>query len=186
MLFLLSRMKKRGAIPGKNMLFALIIFVFIYGTITPWLGGLSLMDVSSLLGREENLTGRTEVWEQLIPVAMSRPLLGHGFGGFWTTYARVDFKISGSHNGYLDLILEMGFVGFLICAIFLVDNARKVHKAMTHHFDWGVLWLCYLFILLVSNITESSLTSLTSRMLACILFLTASFTPRISNSLDVR
>jgi len=165
---------KRGSIPGSALLTAFIIFIIVYGTITPFIGKLSLFDVSSLAGREENLTGRADVWRQLIPVAMQQPALGYGFAGFWTTNAREEFDISGSHNGYLDLILELGFIGLLFYTFFIVSNIRKAQRVMTQDFDWGVFWICSLVMALVSNITESLFSTFETRMMAVILCLTFS------------
>jgi len=165
---------KRCSIPGSALLAAFIIFIIVYGTITPFIGKLSLFDVSSMAGREENLTGRADVWRQLIPVAMQQPILGYGFAGFWTTNAREQFDISGSHNGYLDLILELGFVGLLLYTFFIVSNSRKAQRVMTQDFDWGVFWICSLVMALVSNITESLFSTFGSRMMVVILCLTFS------------
>lgn len=165
---------KRGLIPGSTLLTAFIIFIIVYGTITPFVGKLSLFDVSSMAGREENLTGRSDVWRQLIPVAMQQPIFGYGFAGFWSTNAREQFDISGSHNGYLDFILELGFIGLLFYTFFIVSNIRKAQRVITQDFDWGVFWICSLVMALVSNITESLFSTLETRMMVVILCLTFS------------
>lgn len=171
----LSLKKKRGNIPGPKILMALILFIFIYGTVTPMFGKLTLIDISSTFGREETLTGRAGVWEQLVPVAMTRPILGFGFGGFWTTENRGVHDISDAHNGYLGVILELGFFGLLLYAIFLLFIIRKVHRVMTQNFNWGALWVCFLLMVLVHNITESLLNSFTSCLMAVIIFLSVSY-----------
>jgi len=166
--------KKWGGIPGSFVLTTLVVAIIIYGTITPFIGKLSIWDVSSLAGREENLTGRADVWRQLIPVAMQQPILGYGFAGFWTTNAREEFDISGSHNGYLDLILELGFIGLLFYTFFIVSNIKKAQRVLVNNFDWGVFWVCFLVMALVSNITESLFSSFESRMMVVIICLTFS------------
>ena len=177
--------KKWGTMPGQKVLVVLIAFIIIYGTVTPMLGKLSIIDLSSTLGREETLTGRTVVWRQLIPAAMSRPILGYGFGGYWTTSTREEFDISGAHNGYLDIILELGFVGLLLYAIFLLSSIRKAQRMMTQDFDCGALWICYLLMIVLHNITESSLNTFTFLLPAVILFLTVSSTTPNSNTPEV-
>ena len=76
----------------------------VYGTVTPFIGKLSLVDISSTFGRDETLTGRSEIWATLVPFAMKRPILGHGFGGFWTDARREIIAASHGHNGYLDAV----------------------------------------------------------------------------------
>jgi len=147
--------KKYGRIPSTSALAALILIVIIYGTLTPMIGKLSLINVSSVAGRDETLTGRAQVWEQVVPTAMKRPLFGHGHEGFWTTDSRKDFDISGAHNGFLDIILSLGFVGLGLYSVFFLSNIRKAQEWMVKNFDWGVFWICSLLMLLLSNITES-------------------------------
>jgi len=172
----LSWRKKSGAILGTNILLVFIVIIFIYGLVTPFVGKLSLIDPSSSVGREETLTGRTSVWNQLVPVAMSRPIIGSGFGGFWTTEARELYSISDSHNGYLAVLLEMGLFGLLLYAIFILSSFRKAQRMIIQDFDWGVLWICFLLMVVTHNIAESSLNTFMSRLTALILFLTVSST----------
>jgi len=177
-------LKKRGIILSPIILTALIAVIFIYGTITPMIGKLSLIDVSSVAGREKTLTGRTQVWEQLVPVAMKRPLIGYGHGGFWTTDARADFDITGSHNGFLDIILSLGFVGLVLYSIFFLSNIRKAQKVILRNFDWGVFWICSLVIFLLSNITESSVASFMSSDFVVILCITFTSVANSSSASD--
>ncbi len=65
-----SLVKKRGITLGPASVCTLIAAIIIYGTITPIIGKLSLVNVSSITGRHEDLTGRTLVWEQVVPFAM--------------------------------------------------------------------------------------------------------------------
>jgi exopolysaccharide production protein ExoQ len=77
----------------------IIASIIVYGIVTPFIGGLSIIDPSSTLGREETLTGRRAIWEVLVPLAMERPLFGHGIGGFWTSTIRA-LTSSHAHNAY--------------------------------------------------------------------------------------
>lgn len=176
---------KRGSVPGSTLLTALIIVIIVYGTITPFIGKLSI-DISSIAGREENLTGRSDVWRQLISVAMQKPIFGHGFAGFWTTNAREQFNISGSHNGSLDLILELGFIGLLLYTMFIVSNIRKAQRGLTQNFYWGAFWICNLVMALLSNITEALFSKFESRMMVVILCITFATTIIQSRESEVK
>ncbi len=174
--------KKRGGILVRKILVGLIAFIFIYGTVTPMLGGLSLMDISSAVGRDQTLTGRTMVWAQLVPIAMERPIIGNGFDSFWTTETREKYDISGSHNGYLEVILQLGFVGLLLFGIFLMFGIRKAERMMTPEFDWGALLICFMLMLVIHNIAEASLNTFTSQIMVIILLLMVASTKSISYS----
>ena len=179
-------MKKYKIYLGANALVAIIAAGIIFGTITVFVGGSTVGTFTSTLGRDATLTGRTEVWAALLPVAMQQPVLGHGFGGFWTSETREVYQISGAHSGYLDVLLELGFVGLLLISIFLLSFTHKAQRELVHNFDGGSFWICYLLMFVLFNITESSITSFTNNLSAIFLFLAVSSTastrhkPRVS------
>jgi O-antigen ligase len=74
-----------------------------------------LSSASEALGRDETFTGRTWIWEAVIPEFKHMPWLGHGFQSFWTTEWRaMVFGMPYAHNGYLDILLELGVVGLAL------------------------------------------------------------------------
>lgn len=163
-------LKKQNIIIGANALTILIAVIIVYGTITPFVGHLTFYDPSAALGREESLTGRSDIWAYLVPYAMLRPFLGHGFGGFWTDAIRAATS-SHAHNGYLDIILNTGFIGLFFLSIFLISNCRRAQRLMTQDFDWGVLWFSILLMAVVHNIAESSTISFTGMLPAVLLLM---------------
>jgi len=174
-------LKRRDKLIGAGFLSVIIVIIMAYGTITPFIGELSLLDVSSLLGRDETLTGRSEIWEVLVPYAMKKPIWGYGFGGFWTDAIR-DATSSHAHNGYLDIILNMGFFGLLLVAIFFISCCWKSKRVIRQDFYWGAFWICFLIMAVVHNIAESSVVAITSPMARINLFLLVSCTAATSNN----
>jgi exopolysaccharide production protein ExoQ len=166
--------KKRDIAPGSKVLIIMMAFIIGYGTATPFIGRLTIVDISSSLGRNETLTERTEIWDGLVPDALQQPIFGHGFGGFWNPTSREANRIGEAHSGYLDIILDQGFIGLLIISIFLLSSCREATRAMTLDFDFGALWICYLIMTVLHNITESSLNSLASHLPAVLIFLAVS------------
>ena len=73
----------------------------------------------ALLSRDASLTGRAPLWQEVIQVIAERPLLGHGYAGFWNEssvavqylWLRAGWRAPDSHNGYLDVAVQLGFVG---------------------------------------------------------------------------
>jgi len=169
-------MKERGIILGPSVLMVTTAFIIVYGSITPFVGKLSLMDVSSTFGRAESLTGRSDIWAALIPYAMQKPLLGYGYGGFWTNTMVEIFHVNHSHNGYMEIILNIGVLGLLLFGIFLISCNRKAQREMTRDYDWGCFFICFLLMSLVHNITECSIARFTGALSAFLLFITVSST----------
>jgi O-antigen ligase len=76
-----------------------------------------------LVSDPAGFTGRNQIWTALINAYADRPLSGLGYGSLWdlgpdgpiTAYAR-DWvaQVSQGHNGYLDLLVQIGALGTLL------------------------------------------------------------------------
>jgi exopolysaccharide production protein ExoQ len=72
-----------------------------------------------LIGKDPTLTGRTDIWGYVIPYINQRPLLGWGYGAFWSTGNPAAWEIANTihwyapeaHNGLLEILLSGGLVG---------------------------------------------------------------------------
>lgn len=178
-------MKKHRMLLGANTLTVIIALIIVYGIITPIAAGSTIGGITSTLGRDETLTGRTDVWKAVLPIGMQQPILGAGFGGFWTTTAKEDFNITEGHSGYLDVFLDLGLVGLLLFSMFLLSSCRKAQKYLDQDFYWASLWICYLFMAAIHNVAESSLNTFAYNLTAVLLFMAVSSTadtshPRVS------
>jgi O-antigen ligase len=89
-----------------------------------------------LLGREdqgsaESFSGRTMIWEDLQYYVQRRPLLGYGYGGFWTPAhisAISDEEKQGiptSHSTYIEYLLYLGPVGPIAYGLLLFVATRR-------------------------------------------------------------
>jgi exopolysaccharide production protein ExoQ len=109
-------------------------------------------------GRDETLTDRTAIWDVLLEVASNNAIVGVGYGGFWGLSADIYSKVlvGQGHNGYLDVYLELGVIGLILLAAFLLAFCGRVQREMSHSFDWGVFGICILFMALLYNQSESS------------------------------
>jgi exopolysaccharide production protein ExoQ len=121
------------AYPRKRLV--LILTLCIAGGIAT---AISAADVFSDLGHTvlmnrgtsdpTTLTGRTMIWQFALARVTDdwgRILTGFGYGGFWTPQTahalseRAQFALSEGHNGYLDLMLQLGLpgLGLYLCCI---------------------------------------------------------------------
>jgi O-antigen ligase len=83
------------------------------------------VELLGFFDRDPTLSARTLIWNYVIVSKIpAHPYLGYGKGTFWSS----DILTSGfesaanhipshAHNGFLDLILEVGLIGF---SIFLI------------------------------------------------------------------
>lgn len=116
--------------------------------------------VTSFLGKTDTLSGRTLIWEAVWPHVQARPFLGHGYTAFWeTSTTRMDvlfhlpFVVSGAHNGYLDLLLDLGLLGLALVATFYF----RLIKTAIRSTDWRAVTIPVATFVLVANLTESAL-----------------------------
>lgn len=114
----------------------------------------SLETVLVVLGKGITLSGRTDIWDAVMPHIWQRPYLGHGYWAFWLKEGQaryvwndIGFDAAHSHNGFLDLILELGFVGLGLFAIsFVILYARSiilVRKTKSVNAFWALLFLSF-------------------------------------------
>lgn len=90
--------------------------------------------LASLLGRDPTLSGRTEIWRQVWPFIMKRPIFGRGYSGFWRGIQGESFKVVAAmrfilfhaHNGFLEIWLELGSLGLLLIAGSYLRAWRKL------------------------------------------------------------
>jgi exopolysaccharide production protein ExoQ len=168
---------------------ATIAIIFIYGVTLPFVAAGGSVDtaLTSVLGRNETFTGRTAIWARLLPFFEQDPILGHGFGGFWTSAMRENaYGVNEAHNGYLALCLELGIIGLVLTAMFLVSFVRKAQKTLVHDTDWGILCLCFVLMVVVHNVSESSIHSLQRQLTATLILLSVAVAARVRQKSDHR
>ena len=117
-----------------------------------------LPSILSIVGRDESLTGRTDIWRLVLDIASLNPLLGVGYGSFWGLETEIfsTFGVKQAHNGYLGVYLEVGIVGIVFLFAFLMEFSGKVRREVNHMFDGGVLGICFLLMILLFNYSEDT------------------------------
>ncbi len=86
-------------------------------------------DLTMLILGDDSFTGRTRVWSFVSTHIAEAPVLGHGYRGFWgigaaspKLHSEIEFiRITGSsHNGFMDTLLDLGWIGLSIQVVFLL------------------------------------------------------------------
>jgi O-antigen ligase len=113
------------------------------------------------------LSGRMLIWDFVDYEIGHRPLLGWGYQSFWLvgsdapSFAEAPGFIKmmpSAHNGYLDVILSTGYVGFALFVVFIIATLHAIGRVADR--DPSRAWLVLsvaLFIILV-NTLESGWT----------------------------
>ncbi len=125
-----------------------------------------VVNVLGALGKDTTLTGRTDVWEFVIDRIKDRPILGYGFGTFWNglngesayVIRSVRWPVPDSHNGFLDLCIDLGLVGLALYAWIVFQTLVKAIALMRVTRRIEYLWVLVFFTYsLIANLSESSL-----------------------------
>jgi O-antigen ligase len=91
------------------LLVATVIVLAAYG-----LGSLVAETVASSVGKDLTFSGRTELWEALVPAIWEHPFFGHGFALFRQTEylqtytGHIPWGPRSTHNSYIELALNAG------------------------------------------------------------------------------
>jgi O-antigen ligase len=118
-----------------------------------------------LLGKDPTMTGRTEMWPELLEFDIN-PVLGAGFESFWTgnrpetLWERHSWKPNEAHNGYLETYLNLGLIGLSILIGLVVDTYRKSCRELLRNFEWGRFRLGFLGAVVIYNWTEAAFKTL--------------------------
>lgn len=114
---------------------------------------------------DPTLTSRTEIWAFSSDMINQRPLFGYGFGSFWSTgdtgpVARLApgfvARLNHSHNGYYDMIIQVGLVGFVLFLVFLFCLLNTAGAAVRRRFKLSWLFLTLVIYVMSSNLVETS------------------------------
>jgi O-antigen ligase len=142
---------------------ALVAMIVLAGALTMLFGGKA--DVVHALGRQTSLTGRTEIWAAVIP-AVPNALVGAGFESFWisSNVEKVWRSLSGwynarglneAHNGYIEVYLNLGWVGVCLVSLILISGYRRAVAAFRVEPAMGGLMLAYITVAALYSVTEA-------------------------------
>jgi O-antigen ligase len=118
------------------------------------------------LGKDATLTGRTPMWAAIVDMIARKPWLGYGYSAFWggaDSAAAPVFRVIGwvtphAHNGYLDILLQLGVLGLLVflagLAVASYHAVKELRATPTADGLWAPLFLTFMILY---NITETTL-----------------------------
>jgi len=98
-----------------------------------------------------NWSGRLNIYEAGLVIFQEYPVLGTGSGTFNRMVAQVLGGAAASHNTYLDVMVELGAIGFSIfLAILMVAGIYTFKMSYRERFTWQIMlftWIVAAFAL---------------------------------------
>lgn len=149
---------------------ALCFVVVLAGGLGMLFGGQSAF--SNALGRGDGMSGRTYIWAAAIGAA-GNPVIGTGFESFWNANAHKVNRslhlagfinmsnLNSAHNGYLEVYLDLGYLGVGLVVLILISAYRNTTRAFQQDPELGGLMLAYVTTATFYSITEAGFRVLT-------------------------
>jgi exopolysaccharide production protein ExoQ len=111
-----------------------------------------------------NLSGRTDIWDFVNFEIAKRPLLGWGYRSFWLVgpdsppfvdaagWVRV---MPSAHNGYLDTILDTGYIGLVLFVVFIFTTLHAIGRVADRDPTRARLLLSIALFIILVNFLEA-------------------------------
>jgi len=117
-----------------------------------------------LIGKDATLSQRTIIWQTvLLPIAR-RPILGYGYSAFWmglagesaSTILVTGWAENQAQSGYLDVLLQLGLLGFVPLVLMLGRGLTQAARALKPLSATPVqMAAVLLLVLVVENVGET-------------------------------
>lgn len=114
------------------------------------------------LGRNPTLTGRTDIWHAALTVRNNR-LVGAGYESFWLGTrlqemwkAIPGLQVNEAHNGYIEIVLTLGYIGAILLGILIATGYRNVIADYRRHPEIASLRMAFFFAAVTNALTEAA------------------------------
>ncbi len=150
----------------------ILVYALAVQNLIPGVGKL-LAPIMDLTGKDMTFSARSIIWEVIRQRSQAAPWLGTGYGAYWKpeptpgspSYIFVylmHFYPTSSHNGYLEIMNDLGRVGLICLFAFLLYFVRQALQLMPFDRGQAVLYLGLLFQQMIDNLSESEWFSRTA------------------------
>ena len=152
-----------------------VAFLLIYAVailrLVPGLDAL-LGPISAITGKDLTFSNRSTIWEIMVQNVQLHPLLGSGYGAYWIgpdmaspSYIFVEqmhFYPNSAHNGYLDVINELGAAGLCLLGAYLIHAVWQSLSLLPVERGQAALYLALFLQQAITNLSESRWLSVSS------------------------
>lgn len=162
--------------------FAVLVVVYALAVLNLIPGiGMLLDPIAELSGKDMTFSNRAVIWGIIKEHIELAPILGSGYGAYWTgplptspSYvflAKMYFYPSESHNGYIEIVNDLGAVGLLFLLGYLATWVKQSLRLMKIDRSQGVLFLALFFQQAITNLSESTWLAINSAFAIAIMTL---------------
>ena len=132
-----------------------------------------------VLGRNSTLTDRTLIWKAVLALH-TNPVIGTGFESYWlggrlaSVWSLSVHGIQEAHNGYIEVYLNLGWIGLLILGAALIVGYRDSLAAYRCNPQVGRLRLAFLTASVIYSLSEAGFRMMSPIWIATLLMIAVS------------
>ena len=156
----------RPYMPYLVGLFVAVLLVYSLAMLNVMPGmGVFLKPIGMLTGKDLTFTGRTDIWDIMQEHIRLQPYLGSGYGAYWTgadeataSYEhvrRLQFYPGSAHNGYLEILNELGAIGLLVLFGYLIVFVSQALTLLKVDRVQASIYLALFLQQAITNLAES-------------------------------
>jgi O-antigen ligase len=169
-LFLLMALRSpvglRRYMPFLVILLAAAVLAYAFAVLNLIPGTSMLLDpITAITGKDTTFSNRSEIWRIIRAHIQLSPVLGSGYGAYWvglvpsspsyTFLGQMYFYPTESHNGYLEIVNDLGYIGLTCLSGFLIVYIRQSLQLINVDRSQGILFLGLFFQQAIVNLSES-------------------------------
>ena len=150
-----------GPLASTVLIGACAAFALVGGTA---MLGLGTDDVLNMTWGDTTFTGRTHIWGFVLDYWEASPWIGNGYRGFWSLGqaspkhgSEIEFirTIGSGHNGFLDMMLDLGLVGLGLLVAFVLAAFAAAGRFSLRATRHSLLYLSVILFVAGRNAMES-------------------------------
>jgi exopolysaccharide production protein ExoQ len=149
-----------GTLAAAVLTYALAVLNIIPGT------SILLQPIAAITGKDMTFSARSIIWDIIKEHIRLNPWLGTGYGAYWIgpvpwspSYefmGRMYFYPTESHNGYLEIVNDLGYLGLFCLICFLYHYIRQCLELMRVDRAQAFLFLAMFFQQSIVNLSETT------------------------------
>jgi len=170
LMFMLILLRSPGSLrrylPYFVAIFATLILIYALAVLHLVPGmDIVLEPIMAITGKDQTFTGRTNIWFVLNQHIHLHPWLGTGYGAYWVgpvptspsyeMLTRLFFYPTEGHNGYLDVVNDLGLVGGFCLLGYFFSYVRTSLNLLALDRYQAALFLTLLFRGFIADMSES-------------------------------
>jgi exopolysaccharide production protein ExoQ len=124
-----------------------------------------LRPITAFTGKDMTFSNRSVIWDIIKEHIQFSPYLGSGYGAYWigpiptspsyTFLQRMYFYPTEAHNGYLEIVNDLGFIGLILLLGYLALYLRQSLRLLRFDRNQAALYLAIFFQQAIINLSES-------------------------------